>query len=204
MQISRQLDCDVSPCVDVVKTAPHTHRMEVDPAAVKVVMISEAPPADPRDDFDAGPAAFFFRTTAQAFRDAGITVTSMQDIADLGVYLTTAIKCPKVGYIVSARTVDACSVLLQKEIEPFPNVKAYLLMGDVALAAMNQIARRVTATRVVPAGSIYKLRRGVYEYRGARVFPSYLQTGKSYLIEKGKAEFIAQDIRAALDLLSCQ
>jgi hypothetical protein len=31
-----------------------------------------------------------------------------------------------------------------------------------------------------------------------RVFPTYLQTGKSYLIEKSKRKMIAEDIKTAL------
>jgi hypothetical protein len=34
-----------------------------------------------------------------------------------------------------------------------------------------------------------------------RLFPTYLQTGKSFLIEKSKQVMIAEDIRAALALL---
>jgi hypothetical protein len=38
----------------------------------------------------------------QAFNDAGASVSSIQDILDLGVYLTTAVKCGKVGYGIKA------------------------------------------------------------------------------------------------------
>ena len=36
---------------------------------------------------------------------------------------------------------------------------------------------------------------------GIRVLPSYLQTGKSYLIEKSKRRMIAEDLRTALELI---
>ena len=58
-----------------------------------------------------------------------------------------------------------------------------------------------TGKRLIPSGSTYKLRRHQYAYQGVRVFPSYLQTGKSFLIEKSKQKMIAEDIRAALGLL---
>jgi uracil-DNA glycosylase len=80
----------------------------------------------------------------------------------------------------------------------FPNVKAYLLMGDVAIRAFNTIAKRQGETRVIPAGSTYKIRGGEFTYLGRRVFPSYLQAGPSFGIEKSKQRMIAQDISAAM------
>jgi len=71
-------------------------------------------------------------------------------------------------------------------------------MGDTAIKAMNYIAKRDTGKRLIPSGSTYKIRKDKYFYRQVRVFPSYLQTGKSYLIEKSKRKMIAEDIKAAL------
>lgn len=72
-------------------------------------------------------------------------------------------------------------------------------MGDVAIKALNYIAKRQTGEKVIPSGSTYKIRKNEYFYRGMRVFPSYLQTGKSFLIEKSKQKMIAEDIKAAID-----
>src|SRR5665647_2798933 len=58
-------------------------------------MISEAPPENQEDYFYAAGELFYLKTTLQAFNDAGISVSSMQDILDLGFYLTTAVKCSK-------------------------------------------------------------------------------------------------------------
>ena len=55
-----------------------------------------------------------------------------------------------------------------------------------------------TACSVIPRGPTYKVRGGDFTFRGARVFPSYLQAGPSYFIERSKREMIAQDIAAAL------
>jgi hypothetical protein len=71
-------------------------------------------------------------------------------------------------------------------------------MGDVAIAAANAIARRRGEGRVIPAGATYKLRSGEFYWRGARAFPSYLQAGPSFFIEKSKRRMIAEDIAAAL------
>jgi uracil-DNA glycosylase len=81
----------------------------------------------------------------------------------------------------------------------FPQVKALLLMGDVAIQAVNAIARRAGEARPVPAGSTYKIRGGEFYFRGSRVFPSYLQAGPSFFIEKSKRKMIAEDLRAGLD-----
>ena len=75
-------------------------------------------------------------------------------------------------------------------------------MGDVAIKAVNHIARRLGEPRVIPAGSTYKIRGAEYTFRGARVFPSYLQAGPSFFIEKSKRRMIAEDIASALRLVN--
>jgi hypothetical protein len=74
-------------------------------------------------------------------------------------------------------------------------------MGDVAIKAVNYIAKRDSAGRAIPAGSTYKIRGGEFYFRGKRAFPSYLQVGPSFGIEKSKQRMIAEDITAAMDLL---
>lgn len=44
------------------------------------------------------------------------------------------------------------------------------------------------------------VRHECFVCRGARVFPSYLQAGPSFFIEKSKRRMIAEDIAAALAL----
>ena len=163
-----------------------------------MVMISEAVSAIPADWYAAGDDALFAATTIQAFRDAGEQVESLRDVADLGVYITSAIKCAKVGYGLSSATINECSHLLERELALFPHVRALLLMGDVAIKALNAIARRNREPRVVPAGSTYRIRGGDFRFRGARAFPSYLQAGPAFFIERSKREMIAEDIAAAL------
>ena len=92
-------------------------------------MITEAPPPDKADYFYAAGNPFYLQTALQAFKDAGAKVSSMQDILDLGVYITTAIKCGKTQYAVSPETMKNCSRLLEQEIALFPNVKVFLLWG---------------------------------------------------------------------------
>ena len=80
-------------------------------------------------------------------------------------------------------------------------MRAWLLMGDVAIKAINYIATRAGAGRVIPAGSTYKIRDGKFFFRGARAFPSYLQAGPSFFIEKSKRKMIAEDIANVLRLI---
>ncbi|OGO20828.1 MAG: hypothetical protein A2Z14_02545 [Chloroflexi bacterium RBG_16_48_8] len=193
--------CNAFPCEDVNHGAFNVPNIELDPKRVSLLVISEAAPPKAQDFYYAGLDASFEQTTLQAFKTARTKIGSFQELLDLGVYFTTAVKCGKTGYGIKTGTVNECSMLLQKELDLFTNVKAYLLMGDVAIKAVNTIARRTGEGRVIPAGSTYKIRRQVYSFRGARVFPSYLQVGPSFGIEKSKQRMIAEDISAALELL---
>jgi uracil-DNA glycosylase len=164
-------------------------------------MISEAVPPDARDYYYACETALFAKTTVLAFQDAGIQAASMRDILDMGVYLTTAVKCGKTGYGIESATIEECSRLLEKELALFPNVKAFMLMGDVAIRSANLIAKRAGQPRVFPAGPTYKIRGREYLFFGRRAFPSYLQAGPSFFIEKSKRRMIAEDIRKAVALV---
>jgi uracil-DNA glycosylase len=206
MRVSECIGCKDFPCVDVDHGAYRVPDVDVDPASVTVVLISEAVPDNPEHYYYAAGApqagSLFEQTTVLAFEDAGAQVSTLQDVMGLGVYMTTAVKCAKTGYTMKAATINACSKILEQELALFPNVRAYLLMGDAAIKAVNAISRRAGEGRVIPAGSTYKIRGPVYTWRGARALPSYLQAGPSFFIEKSKRTMIAQDIEAALALTS--
>ncbi len=201
MRTDQCVGCTAFPCADVVHGSYVVPSIEIVPESISMVMISEAAPADPGDYYYAPGDPLFQRTTVQAFRDAGAQVSSIKDILSLGVYLTTAVKCGKTGYNIATSTVVECSQILEKELALFPNVRVTMLMGDVAIKAVNAIAKRNHESRVIPAGSTYKIRGQAYTFRGKRVFPSYLQAGPSFFIEKSKRATIAEDIRAALRLI---
>lgn len=189
--------CVLYPCGEVHHAGFTLPSIPVDRATVRIVLIPECAAAAPDDNYFASGDPLFTRTTVQAFRDAGAVVDSIHDIIKLGVYLTTAVKCSKMSYGIHRDTVVECSRLLERELDHFPNTRAYLLMGDVAIQSINAIARRHGLPRVVPKASTYKIRGGDFFFRGARVFPSYVQAGPSFFIEKSKREMIAQDIAAA-------
>ncbi len=198
MRPGDQVRCETFPCRDVDHAVHLVPRIELDPERISIVLVSEASPPDPHDDYYAPGEPLFARTTVEAFRQAGAEVGSIQDILDLGVYMTNAVKCAKTAYGIESSTVDACSQLLERELLLFPNVRAVLLMGDTAIKALNRIALRAGAGRIVPSQPTYRLRAGHFEFRGMRVFPSYLQAGPAYFIEKAKQRMIAEDIAAAL------
>lgn len=201
MQPSKCLNCPDFPCIDVNNKCYVIPDINIEPETIITVMISEAPPQDASDYFYAKNDPFYLQTTIQAFKDAGFKVTSMTDILSLDVYVTTAIKCAKTAYSIDPKTIENCSLrILEKEITLFPKTKTILLMGDTAIRALNGIAKRSTGKAVIPSGSTYKIRKSKYAYKQCRIFPSYLQTGKSYLIEKSKRKMIAEDIKTALEL----
>ncbi len=201
MRVSECVRCVEFPCADVKHEGYIIPDIEGQPEAISLIMISEAAPENPGDYYYAQGDPLFQQTTVLAFNDAGVQVATIRDIVNLGVYLTTAVKCAKTGYGIQTATINECSRILEKELALFPNVRGYLLMGDVAIKALNAIAKRAGEGRVIPSGSTYKIRGQEYWFRGKRAFPSYLQAGPSFFIEKSKRKVIAEDIAAALRLI---
>jgi uracil-DNA glycosylase len=202
MKINEKINCPDFPCKDVDTRSYTLPDRDIHVENTRIIMITEAPPDDRADYFYSRGNPFYLQTTLQAFRDAGADVASMVDILDLGVYITTAIKCGKTQYAVSSETMQNCSRLLEQEIVLFPDVKAYMLMGDVAIKMMNGIFKKQTGKSVIPAGSTYKIRGQSYYWEGKRVFPSYTPAGKNFLIEKSKRRMVAEDIKEAFKYLA--
>ena len=201
MRMSKCVACTEFPCGDVNQDCYVVPGVDVDAESIRIAIISEVPPADPGDYLYAKGDPFQLQTTLTAFKDAGVDVSSMKDLLAAGVYVTTALKCGKIGYSASTQSIKNCSFLLEKEVSLFPNVEVLMLMGDVAIKALNYIAKRQTGKRAIPAGSTYKIRGEKYFFQEKRVFPSYLQAGPSFFIEKSKRRMIAEDIAAAFKFL---
>lgn len=201
MKINEQIKCVDFSCTDIDKNCYVLPFKEIDTERTRILMITEAPPNELEDHFYADGNPFYLQTTLQAFNDAGADVFSMRDILNLGVYITTAIKCGKTQYAISHNTMQNCSKLLEQELALFPNITVFMLMGDVAIKMMNDIWKKRTAKKVIPAGSTYKIRGQAYYFEDKRVFPSYTPAGKNFLIEKSKRRMVAEDIREALKLI---
>jgi len=201
MKVTKIIKCVDFPCADIDKNSYLVPPAEIDLEKIKIIMITEAPPNDKADYFYAAGNPVYLQTTLQAFKDAGAKVNTMRDILDLGVYVTTAIKCGKTQYAISPETTKNCASLLEREIALFPNARAYILGGDAAIKIMNDIWKRQTGKKVIPAGSTYKIRGQAYYAGEQRVFPSYTPAGKNFLIEKSKRKMVAEDIMEALKMV---
>jgi uracil-DNA glycosylase len=201
MRLPDQIKCINFPCTDIRKECYLVPDIDIDRNRIQMIMISEAPPQDSSEYFYAPNNPFYLQTTLQAFDDAGLNLSSIEEILNLGIYITTAVKCGKTDYSISSKTIDHCSKIMEKELNLFPNVKVYMLNGDVAIKAMNYISKRQFNERAIPSGSTYKIRKNEYFYKGIRVFPSYILTGKNFLIEKSKRKMIAEDIKEAFKII---
>lgn len=175
--------------------------VEVDPSSIKAILINEIVPSDQNQDFYGIDKAAYLSTTIPLFQQAGSTVTSIQDILELGIYITNAVKLPKTEYTVSKESIDKSLPFLKKELSLFPNVKVIMLMGDVAKKLYNQIVKKETKKTIVPPISTYKLRDTKIYNGDIRIIPSYIMTGKNILIEKSKFKMASEDIATMLDII---
>ncbi len=198
--INANINCEY-PCIDINQRLV-VPKVDLNPDHIKMIMISESPSNDVGNYFYNDVSAPFFRTTQIAFGDAGVEIKNYNDLTNMGIYLTTAIKCPKVGYLVTANTIKNCTAILAIEIDQFSNIKAIMCMGDFAIKAINYIYKNKTGVKPIKSGSTYKIRDEVYEQDGIRFFPSYTQTGDSFNIEKSKRKMIAEDIANALQFVN--
>jgi hypothetical protein len=184
---------DCGRCTDVRHVGFVPIHLPEDRERIRVIMIGAAPPPTEADK-----PQISHRDTIEAFRSAGFSVSSLDDISRLGVYVTTAVKCPKIGYGVRQETVEACSYLLEAEIDAFPNVKSILLMGNTAIRAINVIAVRKFGALAIPSGSAYKVKGHEYPFGDISLFPSYSESGRNLPVEDDRQQVIAVDIRNAI------
>lgn len=176
--------------------------LTLDPRRVYAIMINEVAPADPSDDFYTVSGQSEYQASALAlFRKAGEGFAGVDEILARGIYLTNAVKIPKIGYEVEKSSIEQCASLLSSEIKLFPRLKVIMLMGDVARKAFNIISKHATGRNAVPAVPTYKLRGSLLLYGDIRVLPSYIMTGRSLMIEKQKLEMAAEDVRRMLDII---
>lgn len=175
--------------------------VEVDPAAIRAIMINEVVPEDPAQDFYGSSGEQYLSTTIPLFQKAGLPVETVADILHMGVYITNAVKMPKTAYAIEKSSLEESLPWLEAELALFPNVRVVMLMGDVAKKMFNQIARKTTKRNVIPSGATYKLRATPFYYGDVRVMPSYIMTGGNILIEKAKVTMAAQDIATMAELI---
>jgi hypothetical protein len=178
MRTSELVRCERLACSDVDRESFAVPDAPLNPDTMTTLVVADAAPPDP--------------ALVHAFRAAGEDVETLADLASLGVYVTTAIKCGRTRYAISVPTIRACARLLEVELGLFPLARSLLLLGDVAIRTLNAVARLNGEPRVVPAGATYRLRGGDYRFRGMRVFPSYLYAGTD------TRQMLVADVAAAL------
>lgn len=196
MNIKKELETKIGIANDV-----YLNNIEIDPLTIKAIMINEVVPADPTQDFYGSADADYLKTTIPLLQGAGAAVASIQDVLQMGIYITNAVKTPKTEYTIDKSSIEKSLPYLEAEISLFPNVKVIMLMGDVAKKAFNMITKKATKKNAVPAVSTYKLRNSEIYYQGIRVMPSYIMTGGNILIEKSKVTMATEDIATMLEII---
>lgn len=196
MNIKKELETKIGIANDV-----YLNNIEIDPLTIKAIMINEVVPADPTQDFYGSADADYLKTTIPLLQGAGAAVASIQDVLQMGIYITNAVKTPKTEYTIDKSSIEKSLPYLEAEISLFPNVKVIMLMGDVAKKAFNMITKKATKKNAVPAVSTYKLRNSEIFYQGIRVMPSYIMTGGNILIEKSKVTMATEDIAIMLEII---
>ena len=196
MNIKQELEAKAG-----IANAIYLNDIEVDPLTIKAIMINEVVPADPTQDFYGSADADYLKTTIPLLQGAGAAVASIQDVLQMGIYITNAVKTPKTEYTIDKSSIEKSLPYLEAEIALFPNVKVIMLMGDVAKKAFNMITKKATKKNAVPAVSTYKLRNSEIFYQGIRVMPSYIMTGGNILIEKSKVTMATDAIAIMLEII---
>lgn len=196
MNIQNELEAKVG-----ITNSIYLNNIEIDPLTIKAIMINEVVPSDALQDFYGVPDADYLKTTIPLFQGAGAEVKSIQDILQMGIYITNAVKTPKTKYAIEKNSIQDSLPYLEAELSLLPNVKVIMLMGDVAKKAFNMITKKATKKNVVPTVSTYKLRTTEIYYKGIRVMPSYIMTGGNILIEKSKVAMATEDIATMLEII---
>lgn len=175
--------------------------VDIQPEKIRAVMINEVVPGDSEQDFYGGGRTAYLETTIPLFQKAGACADTINDIIDLGVYITNAVKVPKSEYAISREHIEKSLPFLEKELSLFPDLKVIMLMGDVAKKAFNLISKKTSGKNTIPALSTYKMRSREFYYKGIRIMPSYIMTGQNILIEKSKFQMASEDIANMLEII---
>jgi len=180
------------------------NNIDLDPQKIQAVMINEVVPSDSRQDFYGQADADYLKTTLPLFQKAGANISTIDNILQMGIYITNAVKTPKSQYTIEKNVIEDHLPYLERELALFPNLKVIMLMGDVAKKAFNMIAKKATKKHVIPSTATYKLRSSEFYYGSIRVIPSYIMTGGNLLIEKSKLQMTTEDIETMLTILNTE
>lgn len=175
----------------------------VDVNSIRVIMINEVVPFDPKNDFYGDAKISSYSASACAlFAQADIHSECVHDLLEKGIYITNAVKTPKESSMIPKRMIEQSLPILENELALFPNIEIIMAMGDVAIKAINMLTRKDNGKAVIHSGSTYRLRKQHFYAKGIRYMPSYIMTGKNLEIEKSKTGMIVEDMKEMLAQLS--
>ena len=123
MNIKKELETKVGIASDI-----YLNDIDIDPLTIKAIMINEVVPSDPVQDFYGAPDADYLKTTIPLLQGAGTAVSSIQDILQLGIYITNAVKAPKTEYVIDKSSIENSLPYLEAELPLFHNIKVIKLI----------------------------------------------------------------------------
>ena len=165
-----------------IKDNIYLNDIDINPLTIKAVMINEAVPLDPSDDFYGKSDSNYIKSAVPILQQAGAEVHSIDDILKMGIYITNAVKTPKTEYTINKSSIENSLPYLEEKFSLFTNTKVIMLMGDTAKKLFKTTAKKLTKKNVIPSISTYKLRNSKFYYNDIRVIPSYIITGGNLLI----------------------
>jgi uracil-DNA glycosylase len=68
-------------------------------------------------------------------------LNSINDVLEIGVYITTTVKSGKTGTSISTDTIKECPFSLEEKLK-LSQIRVYMLMGDVLIKSFNNISKR--------------------------------------------------------------
>ena len=116
MNIKKELEAKAG-----IANGIYLNNIDIDPLMIKAIMINEVVPSDPSQDFYGTSDADYLKTTIPLLQGAGTEVASIQDILQIGIYITNAVKTPKTEYSIDKSSIENSLPYLEAEISLFPN-----------------------------------------------------------------------------------
>lgn len=176
-------------------------KVNIDYNNIKCVMINEVVADSPEDDFYGEDSSNYMETTKLLFSKAGLDINNIEQLNDMGIYITNAIKVPKGDREIDSEQIKVFLPILEKELSCFPNLQVIMLMGDVAKKSLNMLVKRKSGKNLIPSISTYKLLDEEFYYGEVRVLLAYIMTGKNILIEKSKQNMNGKQILKMLNII---
>lgn len=107
----------------------YLNNIEINPLSIKAVMINEVVPSDPLQDFYGIPDADYLKTTLPLLQNAGADVHSIEDILQMGIYITNAVKTPKTESAIDKSMIENGLPYFRSGTFFIPKYKGYYAYG---------------------------------------------------------------------------